>query len=298
MAARFLILLLPALAVAKINVELSGKFDTEKPNMQVYLSGNDVGIISQNEQNAFGLNVDRLKDAVRSYFGERPDDVYVRSPTPWGDLYKTYDWTQVTRTLIPKRAKILSIESQPLIVMEQVFENNSSKPATFNVGITQQVQNTVSSTWSKEASLSVSQDISYGFDIEILNGGGSTSFTYSNSWGENTEKSETVTVGASNDMEILLQPKQAVVAQLHANKGFIKIEVEYEASLSGATVVNYDKTYQGHHFWALDIEAVMLTGRISNTIVSKEVINIAFFSQSKVTVQDRNYNTKLMEVTF
>ncbi|CAH0403638.1 unnamed protein product [Chilo suppressalis] len=298
MALRFIVLLLPALAVARINVELSGKFDAQNPNMQVYLSGNDVGIITDTERETFNVRDGSLKDAVRANFGKRPDDAYLRSPTPWGDLYQSYGWSQVTRTLIPKKATILGIVSQPTIVMQQIFENNSSKPATFNVGISQEVANTVSSSWSKGGSLSIGQEINYSFDIEVASGGGSTSIDYTNSWGESTEKSETVTVGASTAMDILLQPGQSVMAQLHATKGTIKIEVEYEASLSGDTAINYSSPYQGHHFWALDVGAVMSSGGISNRLVSRETIEIGFYSQSSVSVQDRNYATQMMMVKF
>lgn len=298
MAVRYLLLVLPALALASINVELSGKFDPNNPNMKVDFSGNEVGVITDRERDSFRLSDGNLKDAVRAYFGKRPDDAYLRSPTPWGDLYQTYGWDQVVRTLVPKSAKILSIKSQPEIVMRQVFENNSTRPATFNVGISQQVQNRYSSSWSKGGDLSVGQEISYGFNIDGLTGGSVTSFKYSSSWGENTEKTQTVTVGASSAMEILLQPGQAVTAQLQANRGSIKVEVEYEAALSGDNAVNYASTYKGHHFWALDIRAVMASGGLSNQLMSKEVLEIGFFADAKVVVHDRNYMTKLLEFDF
>ncbi|KAL0810577.1 hypothetical protein ABMA28_010695 [Loxostege sticticalis] len=298
MAFRFVLLALPALALARIDIELSGKFDPQNPNLQVYFSGNDVAVVSDDERSTFKIGDSNLKDSIRAYFGKRPDDAYLRSPTPWGDLYQSYGWPQVTRTLIPRSAKILAISSQPQIVMRQVFENNSTKPATFNVGISQSVQNTVSSSWSKGGDLTIGQEISYGVDIEGIVGGGSTSFSYTSSWGENTEKSQSVTVGASSAMEILLQPGQGVIAELQATRGSIKVEVEYTASLSGSSAVNYGKTYKGHHFWSLDIRAIMSSGGLSNSVVSKEVLDIGFYSNSKVIVHDRSLGTKFMELSF
>lgn len=294
MAAKFLFLILPALVVARIEIELSGKFDPKNPNLQVDFSGNQVGVITDAERNSFKLNDGSLKDAVRAYFGKRPNDAYLRSPTPWGDLYQSYGWDQVVRTLVPRSAKILSISSQPQIVMQQIFENNSTKEATFNVGISQQVENSVSSAWSKGGELSVGQEISYGFNIEGLTGGSTTTFSYTSSWGKNMEKSETVTVGSSSAMEILIQPGQAVVAQLQANRGSIKMEVEYVASLSGATAVNYSPTYKGHHFWALDVRGVMSSGGLSNQMVSREVIEVGFYADSKVIVHDRSLMSTLL----
>ncbi|XP_059047952.1 spherulin-2A-like [Achroia grisella] len=293
----YIIFLLPGLALANINVQVSGKFNPEDSSlMTVLTSGKQVGIITDTERNTFELNDNNLKNSVNSYFGKRPDDAYLRSPTPWGDLYKSYGWDQVRRTLVPRNGKILRITSKPVVVMEQVFENNSTRPALFNVGISQTVENTVTSSWSKGGALSIGQEISYGFDIEVASGGGTTSLSYTSSWGENTDKSESITVGASSAMEITLQPGQAVIAQLHATRGSIEVEVEYEAALSGDTAINYSKTYKGHHFWALGIRDVMSSGGLSNKKESKEVISIGFYANSKVVVHDKSAGKRLMEL--
>jgi hypothetical protein len=294
MAVGYVFLLLPALALAGIEVQLSGVFDEKNPNMNVYLSGSQVSVISDTERNTFRLNDGQLKDAVDRYFGKRPNDAYLRSPTPFNDLYQTYGWDQVTRTLRPRKANVLGIDSQPMIVMQQVFENNSTKPATFNVGISQEVANTVSNSWNTGGSLTVGQEINYGFDIKVAEGGGTTSLSYTNSWGKSVEKSQTITVGSSSAMEMVLQPGQAVIAQLLATKGTIKIQVEYEASLSGITAVNYNPIYQGHHFWGLNIGGVMSSGGVSNSVVSREVIEVGFYSQSKVIVKDRSLGKKIL----
>ncbi|XP_048000164.1 spherulin-2A-like [Leguminivora glycinivorella] len=298
MAFRFLFLVLPVLVHARINVEIDGKFQNENSDMKVHFSGSQMDTISDQERASFSLEDNNLKNAVNAYFGKRPDDAYLRSPTPWGDLYRTYNWQQVARTLIPKSSKVLKIKSQPLIVMQQVFENNSTMPATFNVGISHSVENRVSSHWTKSGELSLTQEISYGIDIEVANFGGSTSFSYTSGWGIGAEKSETVTIGATSSMNVLLQPGQSVTTELLATKGTIQIEVEYMASLSGAVAVNYDKVYKGHHYWALPIEAVMSQGGLKNEIMSKEIIEIDFYSQSKVIVHDRNTRAKMLDVAF
>ncbi|XP_063630712.1 spherulin-2A-like [Cydia splendana] len=298
MAFRYLLLVLPALVHARINVEVSGKFENENSDMKVHYSGSQMDIISDQERDSFSLGDNNLKNAVNAYFGRRPNDAFLKSPTPWGDLYRTYNWNQVARTLVPKSGKVLKITSQPLIVMQQVFENNSTKPATFNVGISHSVENRVSSHWAKSAELSVEQEISYGIDIEVANLGGSTTFSYTSAWGIGAEKSEAVTIGATSSMEVLLQPGQSVTTELHATKGTIQIEMEYLASLSGAVAVNYDDVYRGHHYWALPVQTVMSHGGLKNEIMSREIIEIGFYSQSKVVVRDRKNSTKLMEVDF
>lgn len=297
MALRYLLLVLPALTLARIEVDVSGKYEEQGSNMNVYYSGNQIDIISDRERDSFGLSDSTVKDGVKKYFGARPDDAYLRSPTPWGDLYQSNGWSQVSRTLVPRSGKILSITTKPLIVMRQVFENNSTKEATFNVGISTAVENTVSSSWSKNGELTVSQEINYGFDIELVKMGGSTTFSYTSGWGQNTEKSQSVTIGTTSAMEVVLKPGESVVAELHSNKAIVEIEVEYIASLSGAVAVNYSDRFRDHYFWALDVNAVMSNAGLPQTIVSKELIAIDFYAQSKVVVRDGRNGNHLNELT-
>ncbi|XP_059047956.1 spherulin-2A-like [Achroia grisella] len=292
MASKFLALLfvLPVI-YAKIEVNVVAS-DNEAERL-VELSGSNVDIISDTERNTFQLSDNNLKNAVRSYFGKRPDDAYVKSPTPWGDLYQTYGWPQVARSLAPQRAKVLQVTSNPSIVLTQHFENNSTTSATFKAQIKQEVQNTVTSTWEKGGELTVGQEIEYGFDIKVVSVGGKTSFSYTSKWGESVSKSETVTVGSESGVEITLEPGQRVVAELFATRGTMQIQVDYEGTLSGSTAVNYADTYKGHHFWALDINAVMRADNLNTSAQSREVINLGYYSSSKVVIRDAKSNAIL-----
>ncbi|XP_026324554.1 uncharacterized protein LOC113233615 [Hyposmocoma kahamanoa] len=294
----FLLLLLPALAIASIDIEITGQYDGDQPSLKVYYSGSQADVISNEERKVFKLGDEELKNAVRNYFGKMPDSAYLRSPTPWGDLYSTYDWSQVIRTLVPKSARILKITSEPQIVMQQVFENNGSKPELFNMGIYQDVQETVSSSSSHPQELNIGQDISYGFEIKPLNHNGKTPFSYTSKYGLNYKKSRTVRVGATSSMNLLLQAGQAAMATLEATRVTITLEIEYEANLSGVVAVNYDETYKGHNFWGLDVRGVMEKGNLNNKVRSKEVIEINYYVTSKVSVFDRAYGEKMMEVTY
>jgi hypothetical protein len=278
-----LLLLVPAISA---NIQVNVVAADNQADSSVSLAGNNVGIISDTERNTFQLSDSNLKSAVEKYFGKRPDDVFVRSPTPWGDLYKTYGWQQVTTTLAPQRARILSLQSQPTIVMSQYFENNSSQSGEFSAKIFQSVANTVSSTWTTGGEVTVGQTIEYGFDIKVFSVGGSTSFSYTSSWGKSVSKSETVTVGSESGVTITLEPGQRVVAELYATRGTMQIQVDYEATLSGYTAVNYSKPYQGHHFWALGINNVMSAGGLPRSSKSSEVLKMGYYTDSKVVIRD------------
>ncbi|GKX42116.1 hypothetical protein SOASR015_11500 [Pectobacterium carotovorum subsp. carotovorum] len=249
--------------------------------------GNDIAIISDTERDTFQLNDRQLKRAVGVYFGKEPNDAYLRSPTPWGDLYKKYGWQQVSRTLRPVRTRVINQSSAPVIVMEQSFKNESSVAATFHVKISQNVQNTVKSSWSTGGKLTVGQKINYGVKFPALSIGGETSISYEQSWGIGGEKSQTVTLGTESGVQVLLQPGQEIIAELVASRGAMKVQVDYSASLSGQSAVNYNPPYKGHHFWGLNIISIMSDSKISNSITSSETIDIGFYANSRIVIRDK-----------
>lgn len=296
--AAFLLLLLPALAIASIDVEVTGQYDgKDESSMKVYYSGSQSDIISNEERRTFNVGDQNIKDAVEAYFGKRPDDAYLRGPTPYGDLYSTNDWNQVVRTLVPKSARILKTMSEPQILRRKIFENSNSQPGLFDVGIHQDVEETVSSSWSQSHPMNISQDIAYSFDLAFkLNR--QSAFAYTAKYGQNYKKSRTVTVGAPSSINLYLQPGQSAVATLEATKATMLVEIEYEANLSGDVAVNYAKTYKGKNFWALNLRRVMEKGDLSNKMMSKEVIEINFYTPSKVYVDDKAYGQRMMEVLY
>lgn len=276
--------LLPTLIAARINVHIVASDNESKRDVE--LSGHNIDLITDTERTAFQLNDDTLKNAASLYFGRRPADAYLRSPTPWGDLYQSFEWAQVSRILTPQKARILAVTSEPTIVATQIFHNNSTKTAQFKAQITQDVDNMVSSTWEKGCELSIGQSIEYGFDIAVASVSGKTEFSYTSNWGESATKSETVRVGTEAGVTISLEPNQTVIAELYATRGSMKIQVDYKASLSGSVAVNYDDVYRGHHFWSLDVNAVMKAGGLKRSVRSSEMILLNYYSDSKVVLKD------------
>jgi hypothetical protein len=253
-----------------------------KDTSSVSVTGSTSHIITDNERNSFKLNDQQLKDAVGKYFGKNPNDAYLHSPTPWNDLYKTYGWPQVLTNLRPISATITGISSNPTIVATQSFKNTSKIPGTFTAEVTQQVTNTTETNWSQTNTIDVSQTIEYGISFLGSGGGGSTSFSYSYAWGQGGSKSESVLLGSSQGISVELQPGQSVKAELTASRGTMKIRIVYEASLSGATAINYNPTFKDHHFWGLDLPSIMRTANIPNSIQFTEDIEIGFYANSQV----------------
>jgi hypothetical protein len=249
-------------------------------------SGVEQHVITDKEVETFQIGDGALKGAVEKFFGKRPNDVFLHSDTPWGDLYKTYQWPQVQTVVVVQSATITAITSEPVIVAQQTFKNTSSVKATFNAGISQTVTNTATSGWSKSDDVTVTQKISY--EIGFLGAGtkGETSLSYSHSWGQTGSESKAVTVGSTSGVSVPLDPGQAVNSVLTASRGVMKVRVVYRAYLVGDVAVNYDPTYNDHHFWALDVGSVMAAAGIPNERTMTEDIEIGFYSNSQIDVRD------------
>lgn len=259
----------------------------------VSASGSVQHIITDQEVQTFGIQDDALKNAVNAYFGQRPNDAYLHSDTPWGDLYRTYGWPQVQTVLVVDSATVTEITSQPSIVAKQVFKNESDVAGTFNTGISQEVSNTVENTWSKSDTITVGEEIKYEVGFLGTGGGGKTSLSYSHTWGQSKTESIGITVGSTSGLSVPLNPGQSVNAQLTASRGRMKVRVVYRAYLIGATAVNYNPTYSDHHFWCLDIGSVMSAGGIPNTQTFTEDLEIGFYANSEIILSNPSTGMKL-----
>lgn len=249
-------------------------------------------IITDHERESFTITNKPLKEAVKAYKGKKPDDVYVHSPTPWGDLYKKYDWQEVETVLIVKKAEVLGVTSQPEIVSTQTFTNTSSKTATFDAAIQDQVTNTVEHTWSSTDAIEIGQSFSYEVGFMGTGAGGETSMSYSHEWGQSKTESESITVGSTSGVQVTLEPGESVQAQLVASRGTMKVRITYLAYLIGQTAVNYDDTYQGHHFYGLNINNVMEADNLPTTMTFTEDIEVGYYSNTTIVLMDANQQVK------
>ncbi|WP_201723565.1 MULTISPECIES: follicular epithelium yolk protein subunit [Spirosoma] len=269
---------------AGINIGITAGLENQNP--QVSASGTIMHIITDAERAQFGITDGPLKQAVAAYFGQAPDDAFLHSPTPWGDLYATYGWPQVQTVLSVLNAQILGITSQPVIVGTQEFSNHSSVRGSFTVGVSQSVTDTVETNWSNTYGFEVGQSISYGINILGAQAEGETSFSFNASFGQGGSESSSTTMGNEQAVTVELDPGQSVIAQLSASKGSMQVQVQYQVSLTGVTAVNYGGTFKGHHFWALPINNVMQAANLQTTYQITETIEIGFFTNGKIELVD------------
>eukprot|EP00731_Ephydatia_muelleri_P024440 Em0016g711a len=266
-----------------LNVQI--KAGTTPQASSISVTGTISHVITDSERQLFGIADAPLKNAVGKYFGKNPNDAYVRSPTPWNDLYKTYGWQQVTTVLTVTSATIIGVSSQPSIVDQKTLTNNSPYSATFNAAIQDSVTSTVETSWSQTFGINFEQTFKYEVGFLGTGGGGETKFGFNAQFGSGGSQSTAITVGSSSSVEVVLGPKQAVEAVLTATRSVMKARITYTATLTGLAAVNYNPTFKDHHFWALDIGGVMRAAGLSNSRQITEDINIGYSSNGKVLLQ-------------
>ena len=107
-----------------MGITISVKTGLDAQSSSVTASGSVQHIITDAERGTFGVNDGDLKNAVGKYFGQAPDDAFLRSDTPWGDLYRTYGWPQVQTVLVVQSATITGITSVPSVVAQNILRNS------------------------------------------------------------------------------------------------------------------------------------------------------------------------------
>ncbi|XP_046974408.1 spherulin-2A-like [Vanessa cardui] len=282
-----LILFLCAIIIIEAKITINVKAGKNKQDVEINYSGYDIDIIGDKEIELFNINKINLKKAIKAKYDMLPRDVFLKSPTPWGDLYKTYNWEQVSRILKVKSAKLKESTVKSMVVLAHDFENKSNITIKANTGISQTVENTISTTWSRSRETTVSQDIEYDLNVILAKISGTTSFSYSSSVGESEEKSETVTIGTTTNVETELHPGQAVTAVLSANRYKLEIEVIYLVTLRGNVAVNFRKAYNGHHFYGPSIESVLTNGGLNTEMTITENIQLGLYTDGSLIVYDK-----------
>lgn len=253
-------------------------------------TGTEVHVISDVEKETFGVTDDPLKDAVKAYFGKKPNQAYLHSPTPWGDLYKRYNWQQVTTVIKVKNAQVLSKMSEPVTVTSITFDNTgSSEPVTFHAKVWEQRANTEEHSWSKGGPFTLPQGIKYKtvFDRQ-------TAASYTGALGNSHTESQMISVGRETGVDVTVPPGQTRMVKLTAKLNTLKVRVSYEVSLRGLVATNYNPTYQGHHFWELPIgEVLRAVGRPSVQEMTEDIA-ITFYSDPNVAVVNPGNGRELL----
>jgi hypothetical protein len=254
--------------------------------------GSESAIITDDAAIYFDITTDKLKEKVKQFLGKKPSDVFVKSPTPWGDLYVKDSLQQVTIVREIISARIVDLDMKPTIVSESIFQNDSKQIAIVNCKITDTVTNSCETNWSDTLTLGVTQTLKYNCSFLGAGGGGETAFSFSQEWAKGGSESKQTTVGSESGVQVELEPGEKVKAILSASRGTLKVEITYRTKLTGTVIANYSKRYQDHHFHYID--AVSLIDRTGGSYEYKttEIISVGYYAESNVKVVEVNGKVK------
>lgn len=279
---------------AEAKIIISVTVGNSESELQVNHTGYDINVIDDKTVDLFKINTGNLKSAIKEQLGGKPNKVYLKSPTPWEDLYKRYEWEQVKRITTIESARLKTSDVKSFTVLSHDFENPSSYDIKINAGLSQAVENTVSTSWSKEKEVTFGQSFDYDLNVIFAKVSGTTEFSFTSSWAKTEEKSESVTIGTTSGFEMELKPGQAVTAELSASRRTLEIEVVYIITLRGNVAVNYKKSYKGHHFYFPSIESVLKSGGLPREVRVLETIKLGLYTDSSLRVYNKGSTIALL----
>ncbi|XP_063384751.1 spherulin-2A-like [Cydia fagiglandana] len=237
-----------------------------KNESSVTINGTDRNIISDIEMKSFNMTTSKLMAAVRAYSGGRPEGVFVKSPTPWGNLYEKFNWTEVTRVTDVKRAEIINFATE-VVTLSKYNCINQSNSTVIVCDIKTDVNNYVSNNFTGKR-MSINAD----YNVNLVN----------------LNRKLVLRLGVNNFTEdamnlqiedkISLKPSQSAVYVLNATKVNIDVLVDYESSVFGHVAANFYLRYKGHHFWVYNVrELIETVGSMSAVQRNTDIITIEYF---------------------
>lgn len=237
--------------------------------------------ITATERSAYGIDDGSLIGAVGRSAG---DDFVIKL---WLDGVNP-----VLTTVTAQSAEILSVASAVKTVATRSFVNNSSVKATFDCSTTEEVSDTMESNWSETGGITVTQEFEYGVSILGAGGEGTTSISYSHSWGQGGSQSKGITLGSNQGVTVDLEPGKGVKATLVASRGVLKVRVTYLASVAGTVSYNRAVFVDLGRVYTIDLVRVMNDANIATSCVITEDLEVGYYTDAKIILTDSAGNVQ------
>ncbi|CAB3232701.1 unnamed protein product [Arctia plantaginis] len=283
---KYLVLtLLPTFAYSRITVRIKPKSDGYSAFIDY--TGKVVSVISDKEMKIFGLSNESLKNASEVFMGKRCTNVYVKPPTPWGNVFEKYNWDVVKTTLQPLYGAVKRNSSDSVVLGVQEYVNNFGKNnMTQNVNVTLDILEEIIHNWTKGEDLGLGREIYYNINFGDESLGGTTSMIYSVPWGESLFKSRLVTVGKNSTAIVTIPPGGKVLATVTAIHHTMEIQIIYETHIDGWVFCNYENKFEGHHFYAMELRELQHIMHTSMSKFASETITLKYYTDFKVEISD------------
>lgn len=278
----FSLLIVFKIVSAKININV--ECGRNERDVKVTYSGRNSRLVKDAELSLFGIREDQI---IRHYAPEISIDDLIDCdiflPISYNnqtlcDQFAQNNLCPVYTIFEVKSAEVVEITSEPSIVHIQEFENKFSNKIKVNTGINQSVQTSITRSWTNSTGTEYSRDVQCGLNIKFFSLSGGKTYSYTSSFGESFEKTETVTIGSTSGVEMELNPGQACSAVLTANRGYINIKVTYIAHLNGAVIVYSN---------LLPVDDLFKTAEKVNEKTFIEIIKIGYYTNASLKVYDK-----------
>lgn len=246
-------------------------------------------IITDQEIESFGVQGTVLKGVIRSLCGKEPNDVYLHSPTPWGDLYKTYEWDQIqTFSMFRTQPIVEAVNTDHVLKDQKTIVNDEKEKKSFEVVFSSEYDDYIESLkWSGNFPCP-------GFAEKKNYISYKTTFPSVDPQGETLTLNSRMPVGVNESFHlegttetrktIELEPGQSARAEYYVDVYTAKIKVPFKIYVQGAVAMNYNPTYQGHHFYGIPIETLMNGAGIPNDYSYEQEIAVCFCANPRIEI--------------
>lgn len=287
----FTLLLLPLLSNAKIKLNITTAATLKEAS--VTYTGEDKKLVTDLETEVFNLTIDNVKYGIRVELGRYPENVFMKDPTKYDNLYEKFHWQPVTRRVRVEKAEIVDIIDEPVVLKVHEFINNTTEKIRTTVDIYDDVENTAYSTWSK-----------YGFPIDDLEyevniyfKSVRKSLAYTNTWRNGTYRNNYIKFGATKPGYVVVKPGDSLKTTLKAFKSIMLVEISYVTDMIGRFIADFEELEGIHyHFFAPSVLNIMKAGGIYKVVKTKELMEIRFFTDPQLSLSRKRDNGTVLIV--
>ncbi|XP_022828604.1 uncharacterized protein LOC111357984 [Spodoptera litura] len=144
-----ILLILPIIVDGRIEVDITVKSNDTDVTVNASYTGSDHKLVTDDDLKLFNVTMAKLNRGMRVELGKVPDNIFIRNPTPYGDLFTKFKWEQMKRKLTIVRTKIIDIINQDIVLDTHEHINNTTNIVTAKRSMYKVMDNSISSTWSK-----------------------------------------------------------------------------------------------------------------------------------------------------
>ncbi|XP_049882320.1 uncharacterized protein LOC126378166 [Pectinophora gossypiella] len=289
-------LLLPIYAFASIKLYIKAS-SPERGDIEFI--GANVDVVGDEDFGTFSFIEDSFKEAVMTYSGEAPAEVYVRNPSDdnaeFRDLYLSNNWNPVTRSIIPTTGSLINYSVEPIIKASEVFYNEKPERITHKFEIEGVYVKSVTAYWQNQEyytrnelqlmSLSRSDNtIVYVVDFGVNDVEEIEQVNFEERFKGNVDWKKESNVHQVLDLE--LDEGQQLEATMKATRYTFDFQVNYTVSFGGDVACYYPNGHKGRDFWAYDINEVLRAAEMKTTLEWTENIQVTYDSDPQFAVKD------------